>query len=406
MKLLILAIVFRLGTAAVVPGNNTVADVNAVDCEIVPFGTLPTPLLVSGTQFVYPLGTESTIKLAAGETIDFACPGGRLVTEGTQTTLQVATGTCVTGTRFIVNNARYLFHQLTCTVDPVSTIRYTGNSCELNGREIEIGFSITSSRFVRTMQVCFDQSTQSTIYSYFDMIPAINNQIRSTPRPSWLDGTGIYTISNVNSYYVRGTQRRNINSLLGLSATDTKYIQNNNYFLSRGHLTARSDYFYAALQNSTFYFVNALPQWQTFNGFNWDQAETDVQNYAEANNVNLRIWTGGYGIATLPHETTGNAVPLYLYVSGSTKAIPVPLLFWKVIYNPVTQRGVALIGVNNPYASLAEIDQFCDDVSDRLTWLNWRKDDQSRGYSWACTVTAFRRIVKSIPELTIRGLLF
>ncbi|XP_030758978.1 uncharacterized protein LOC115884515 [Sitophilus oryzae] len=299
-----------------------------------------------------------------------------------------------------------LFRQLTCTVNPVSTIRYTGNSCNVIGREIEVGYQITTTRFVRTMLICFDTSTQSAIYTYYDLIPGINNQIRGTPRPDWEEGSGIYSLSNVNSYYVRGTQRRTINTLLGLSATDTKYIQDNNYFLSRGHLIARSDYFYAAQQNSTFYFPNALPQWQSFNGFNWDQTETDVQDYAAKNNVSLQVWTGGYGIATLPHETTGSEVPLYLYVSGNTRLIPVPLLYWKVVYNPITQRGVALIGVNNPYITWNEIDQFCFDQSERLTWLNWRKDDQSRGLSWACTVTAFRRIVQSMPEIEIRGLLF
>jgi len=84
-----------------------------------------------------------------------------------------------------------------------------------------------------------------------------------------------------------------INNLLGLPEGSFQYVQNNNnYFLSRGHLTARSDFFYAAQQNSTFHFSNALPQWQTFNGFNWDQAETDLQDYAEANNVHLQVWTG------------------------------------------------------------------------------------------------------------------
>lgn len=111
-------------------------------------------------------------------------------------------------------------------------------------------------------------------------------------------------------------------------------------------------------------------------------------------------------MTTLPHATTGVETPLYLFVNGNQRALPVPDLFWKVVYNPVSMRGVALIGVNNPYKTASQIDRFCDDRSDLLTWLNWRKDDQMRGISWACTVTAFRRIVTNFPALEIRGLLF
>lgn len=381
---------------------------NHADCEISPFGTLPTPLLIRSNAFVHPQSAgQTTLTFAAGETIDLACPGGNIVTEGTTTTLQVATATCVSGTRFIVNNARFLWRQITCTVNPVSTTRFTGNACLSVGREVETGFVIANNRFVRTILTCFDQSTQSTLNTYFEMVPTINQQIRGTPRPSWTQGTGIYTLTNVNNLYTVATQRRTVNALLGLDAASTTYIQsNNNYFLSRGHLVARSDFFYAAGQNSTFQFVNALPQWQTFNAFNWDVAETNVQDYAETNNVNLQVWTGGYGIMTLPHATTGVETPIYLSVNGNQRALPVPEFYWKVVYNPVSRRGVALIGSNNPYRTSAQITRFCDDRSDLLPWLTWRKDDQARGISWACTVTAFRRIVTTFPELTINGLLF
>ncbi|KAH1027406.1 hypothetical protein HUJ05_000920 [Dendroctonus ponderosae] len=182
-----------------------------------------------------------------------------------------------------------------CSVNPVTTARLTGNSCESNGREAEIGFAVTTSRFVRTIQICFNQATQSPIYTYYDLIPAITQQVRGTPRPSWTQGTGIFTLTNVNNLFTQATQRVTINALLGLPTGSFNVIQNNNnYFLSRGHLTATSDFFYAAQQNSTFQFLNALPQWQTFNGFNWDQAETDVQDYAESNNVNLQVWTDEY----------------------------------------------------------------------------------------------------------------
>ncbi|XP_066248966.1 uncharacterized protein [Euwallacea similis] len=380
----------------------------AVACEIDPFsGGSPTPLIIRGEEFVYPTASgESTLKFSEGETVDFACPGGRLVLDGATTTLDVATASCVTGARFTINNAKYLWWQVQCSTNPVSSGRFTGNGCEVGRSEVELGFEISSTRFARTMLVCFDKDTETAIYSYYDLIPAIRQQVTGVSRPSFTQGTDIFTLSNVNNLYTTSTQRVTINGLLGLPSNDYTYIQNNNnYFLSRGHLTARSDFFYAAQQNSTFHFANVLPQWQTFNGFNWDQTETDLQDYASTNNVHLQVWTGGWGVTTLPHAITGEDTELYLYVNGGDKALPVPDLYWKVAYNPVSRNGVVLIGVNNPYKDASDIDKFCDDKSDLLSWLKWRKDDQARGISWACTVTDFRRIVPNFPELDISGLL-
>ncbi|XP_066150165.1 uncharacterized protein [Euwallacea fornicatus] len=388
--------------------TNARAVTSAIACEIDPFsGASPTPLILRWNSFVYPTSSgETTLKFYEGETIDFACPGGQLVLEGSSTNLIVATASCVSGSRFIVNNASYLWQQIQCSTNPSSSGRFTGNDCEAGGSEVEIGFEISSTRFASNMVLCFDRTTEVAIYSFYNLIPAIRQQISGTPRPSFTQGTGIFTLSNVNRLYTTATQRVTINGLLGLPSDDYTYIQNNNnYFMARGHLTARSDFFYAAQQNSTFHFANALPQWQTFNGCNWEQTESDVRDYASRNNATLQIWTGGWGVTTLPHAITGEDTELYLYVNGDDRALPVPDFYWKVVYRPLSGSGVALIGVNNPYKDSSDIDRFCEDVSDSLTWLKWKKDDQSKGISWACTVTDFRRVVKNFPDLDINELL-
>lgn len=78
----------------------------------------------------------------------------------------------------IFQTDRYLWWQIQCSVNPESTARYTGGSCEAGGREAEVGFAITSSRFARTLLVCLDVANQSPIYTYYDLIPAINQQVR------------------------------------------------------------------------------------------------------------------------------------------------------------------------------------------------------------------------------------
>jgi len=63
------------------------------------------------------------------------------------------------------------------------------------------------------------------------------------------------------------------------------------------------------------------------------------------------VYTGTYGVATLPN-VNGIETELYLYVdSNGNKAIPVPKFYWKAVYDPKGQAGVAFVGINNPYVS-------------------------------------------------------
>lgn len=117
-----------------------------------------------------------------------------------------------------------------------------------------------------------------------------------------------------------------------------------------------------------------------------------------------QVWTGVYGVTTLPHEDTGEPTELYLYfVNETRKAIPVPQVYWKVAYNPVSKRGIALIGVNNPYNST--FSKLCFDVSSRLSWLHCERENQLLGFCYACSITTLRYAVSFIPAMEVRGLL-
>lgn len=88
--------------------------------------------------------------------------------------------------------------------------------------------------------------------------------------------------------------------------------------------------------------------------------------------------------------------------------IPVPKLYYKILVDQKTKDGIVLIGVNNPYLTMQEIRQeyiICEDVGDRITWINWRKEDIQRGYSYACDVNDFFRTVKYLPHVEVKGLL-
>ncbi|KAJ8983026.1 hypothetical protein NQ317_014323, partial [Molorchus minor] len=354
------------------------------------------------SEFIYPEHGETSLIFNLGDELDFVCPGRTVLVEGVATE-EVVRATCVSSTRFrtAVRNSGSIWSRITCSDDPIPSSRLTGRSCEAGGVDAEIGFSLRD-------DVCYDRVRQSPLYTYYNLTKSIGNNAKGTPRPLFSEDDGFYSLGTrtVNSLYVRGAQRATINTLIGLTTSDTKYIDGGSwYFLARGHLTARADFFYPAQQNGTFRYINAAPQWQTFNGLNWNMVEQSTRNYADRNGLDLQVWTGIYGVTTLPHESTGEDVDLYIYTVSAPFSLPVPALYWKVVYDPISRRGVALIGLNNPY--LDEVSRFilCRDVSETLTWVTWNKNDLREGYSYACTIPDLRDVIPYAPDLPVTGLL-
>ncbi|KAJ3666466.1 hypothetical protein Zmor_001907 [Zophobas morio] len=390
-----------LGTSFIVPPRASGCAINLSNLD-------PEPIVVSTSnyEFLYPELDTSTIAIAADETVVISCPGGKL-TLGSTAAGTTITATCQSGTTFTTDGDTFNFNQITCSRNPFHTARYTGNSCEAGGREIEIGFILTDDSFARQILICFDEKNLNPLYSTFDLTRSIGAHESGVDRPSFIEDDFYNLATRVNDLYVRGGQQATINGLLGLPADSTKYIEDSsNYFLARGHLTAKADFVYAPQQTATFHYVNAAPQWQTFNGFNWENAESDVRDYADSSGLDLKVYTGTYGVSTLPHEETGEDVPLYLYVDddGNT-ALPVPELYWKVVYNPANGQGVALLGINNPYQKDVDKSIICKDISSSIKWLNWKATDLDAGYSYACAVDDFRTKVSYLPDFEVTGLL-
>ncbi|XP_030758961.1 uncharacterized protein LOC115884504 [Sitophilus oryzae] len=372
-----------------------------LDCRISPYGNLsPIVVLHNQNEFLYPEFHDLDLRFPPGTSVDFLCPGGEIII-GSNTYTDISMATCIVGSLFEIHSQHVDFNDITCSRIPDKNARYTGLDCENNGKEIEIGFE-TSNNFLRTVLVCFDQSTQLALHTRVNITRAINKRVTSTPRPSFIQGRSLYSITSVNSYYTRVNQRTTINNQLGLPAESTQYINTNTYYLARGHMTARSDNFYPSEQNSTFFFVNAAPQWQIFNAGNWYKVEISVRDYAEANDVDLIQWTGVYGVLTLP-DSRGHPTELYIYDVNGVKNLPVPEIFWKVVYDPISLRGIAIIGLNNPYAKSYTV--FCDDVSDQIDWIHVAWDSVPEGLIYACEIEDFKKTVSYVPSFPVSGLL-
>lgn len=87
--------------------------------------------------------------------------------------------------------------------------------------------------------------------------------------------------------------------------------------------------------------------------------------------------------------------------------MPVPRMFWKVLYNPATHAGIAFVGLNNPYQAEATIaaDIRCTDICGQITWLSWTQKDIKKGYSYCCEVNDFRKAFPELPAFTVTSVL-
>nr|CAD7458447.1 unnamed protein product [Timema tahoe] len=371
----------------------------------------PQPLLLipGGSLDVYgfklPTVPGDVINFLAGEALTLACPGTNNFLNVAGTGNPVVTATCVSGKNFRINGVNYSFSTLTCRSIPSHSARATGKICYNKNIEIEVGF-LVGTNFYNLHDICFDSANANPIYTKFDMVANIGGLQVGFPRPSWVEG-GFYPNLTPNTQYNRNQQIATFSRILGSTDLGAQYVSStSDYYLSRGHLIAKADYVYGSQQRATFYYMNSAPQWQTFNGGNWNTLEDNVRRYARDQSVDLVIYTGTYGITTLP-DARGVEKELYLYVDeNNNNAMPIPKLYWKVVYNPLSQAATVFIGVNNPYITSLKNDyQLCNDVSSKVSWLTWDKNSQKKGFSYACEFADFRKSVPAMPAITVKSLL-
>ena len=79
-----------------------------------------------------------------------------------------------------------------------------------------------------------------------------------------------------------------------------------------------------------------------------------------------------------------------------------------MLYEPSSQLGVVLFGVNNPHMNVDEIPDYkiCPEI------LNYpliseltAPEDVYKGVSFACSVDDAKKVIADIPDLTVSGVL-
>ncbi|XP_059608101.1 uncharacterized protein LOC132255944 [Phlebotomus argentipes] len=390
-----------------VENENERPSVNA-QCSILWFNVGdPQPLFLrpNTSEFFLPTASNGIMRLSAGEQIELFC-STHFPLFGTN--VQTIFATCVSADTFSVNGAHHQISRLTCSGYPTHTARNTGRQCHGSGSRLtEIGFAVRE-RFFHLFDVCHNTGTSTTFYTHFWLRPGNQGFQRGFPRPPFIQYDHFPSDLNVNLMYTRNRQRQTIAGILGSqNLADDLIHPTNDYFLARGHMAARADFIFGNHQRASFYFINAAPQWQTFNGGNWERIEDGVRRFVADRGIEVEVYTGVWGVLHMA-DVNGNPQPLFLVPDATNPRIPVPKFYYKVVFEPRTSSAIVFIGVNNPYATRQEItDEYmlCRDVGDRVNWLNWDRERLSLGFSYACEWHDFVRVVDHLPNLSVTRLL-
>ena len=142
-----------------------------------------------------------------------------------------------------------------------------------------------------TITVCHDSRLSSTLWSQHTLYNEIETKDTGNNRPSF---DPEYFDFDVDHFYKMETQRETMAELVGSQSLADQYIgdQSSQLFLSRGHLAPNADFIFYSWQDSTYWFINVAPQWQSFNGRHWNQLENACRNLAADRGNDLVVYTG------------------------------------------------------------------------------------------------------------------
>lgn len=321
------------------------------------------------------------------------------------------TAYCESGLNFVIISEVKRFSEINCKAYPYHSVRRTGDSCA-NGKGIglEVGFDI-GDNFLSFIELCHDEVNEVSLYSHVPM-SALNYGYQSGfARPSFIS-TGFFNGKYVDTLYTNVNQVAMGSKILGSEEQALKFFQPvaTDKYLARGHLTAKVEVVYGSQQRGTFWFMNAAPQFQAFNGGNWESIESSTRRLMMNRKiVNGEVFTGTHGILTLP-DINDVQQEIYLYLDENNNGlIPAPELFYKIIIDKDTKSGIAIIGLNNIYLTEEEVRQHihCTDISDQIDWITWTKSAINLGYCYACEVNEFVQFLGegALPNLGVENVL-
>ncbi|KAG8237895.1 hypothetical protein J437_LFUL017043, partial [Ladona fulva] len=355
------------------------------------------PVIASRTRgLLYPVNSWS-IEVQKGETVDIVCPGFNNVLNGTQ--LPYLSATCQEDGTLPQPPGL----SLNCKQSIRNIVSETSKKCGSRGdsKVFQIGWSLPHQGISSLMEVCVNVGSFSTEYSKHILFGSMYN------------GTDVIWKRRhmfIPPFPYRKAyreQNQTLAALLGSTTLANAYMYGwgRESFLSKGHLCPSADFNIQTWRDATFHYINAVPQWQAFNGGNWKDLEDSVKIKSRTPTPrDLVIYTGAHEVLKLPDVNKNPTRIFLLNATQNSNSLAVPEKMWKIVLDEQKKEGVAFVLLNipfNPKYPIPDPTPLCPDVCDEITWVQWTdRKNGTKGKIYCCTVDSF---VKNIPNLPIPG---
>jgi hypothetical protein len=274
-----------------------------------------------------------------------------------------------------------------------------------------IGFEVNQ-WFISLIELCFDPHLHTTLYTKFSIMKEVENSQKNLSRLNHFRKESFFKCleSSIDSVYHRENEQATFKKLLGSAHLAKRYINCNSRrgeSLQRGHLAARADFVYYPQQKATQYYINTVPQWQSFNEGNWKTLEGRIRKYAEAHNTNLVVYAGSYKVATLLDKRNKERQLFLALDSEHNKVLPVPQQLYRIVHDQNRNRGIVFLGINSVQEDL-NVSRYiiCEDVCYQTIsfFTEWNGMNVTRGYIYCCTIGDFlisTKLRPVFPEIPI-----
>lgn len=341
------------------------------------------------------------------QTVIITCPGGYLLHSPIDGATSIA-ATCNSESQLEAAGHIIDFADLDCSL-PQFEYETHDYFCWDNSTFFEVGFYLGSDfeTFIPQYRLCFNNLKKIPLYTNYNITKSIGLTSWERSRSN-INDYFVYSFTmDVKDMYDKDYQIATLNTYLGLPQDSDKYF--NNVTCAQTCLYSAAmfrplNFYYANQQLSIFRYINTAPMWFSIYGSHWLDLEKSIRLYASDNKVELEVTSGTYGVATLPHDFTGQDMELNLYHYNNEKSLSVPKYFWKLVYYREAKKAVVILLSNDPFSN---DDPLCSDIQDTISWLNWRDPyDITKGYGVACTYEDVKaKIIPYIPSLEVESVL-
>lgn len=110
--------------------------------------------------------------------------------------------------------------------------------------------------------------------------------------------------------------------------------------------------------------------------------------------------TGTFGVLEL-EDRNNDAKKIYL--EPNKELMPVPLLFWKMLYDAIDNSCIVFVVHNNPFLDQAP-SHVCKNICASNGWPN-DMTNISKGFTYCCSYSDFKKVVSSVPQIECKGVL-